>query len=165
MPNATPLADLRDIHLPHAISAWPPGPAYYALMALLIILILLFIQRQKHQQRTAPKREALVELARIENNYTNKKNHSNHIASDITRLLRRVALVYHPRIDVASLHGQAWVLFLEKTSRGIDFQSIENSLLDTPFNPHDNPHAAEQLSLLLSATRRWIKQRRKQCLN
>ncbi|MCH9689495.1 MAG: DUF4381 domain-containing protein, partial [Gammaproteobacteria bacterium] len=72
MPNANPLAGLRDIHLPHAVSAWPPGPAYYALIAVLIIMILLFIQRQKHQQRTAPKREALAELAQIEDNYTNQ---------------------------------------------------------------------------------------------
>ncbi len=52
MPNPGALADLRDIHLPEPVSAWPPGPAYYALTALLIILILIYIQHKKHIKKT-----------------------------------------------------------------------------------------------------------------
>ncbi|NCT57581.1 MAG: DUF4381 domain-containing protein, partial [Legionella sp.] len=57
---------LHDIHMPPPVSAWPPGLAYYALLGAVIILILLWLQRQRHRQYTAPKREALAELERLE---------------------------------------------------------------------------------------------------
>ncbi|MDX2345253.1 MAG: DUF4381 domain-containing protein [Legionella sp.] len=160
MPDTTQLADLRDIHLPEAVSAWPPGPGYYALIALFIICILIYMKYKKHQQYTAPKRQALTELTRIEANY--KKNlHAKSTAAAINILLKQVALVYHPRIDVASLHGQAWLKFLQKTSCNINFEATQASLLETPFNPD----STEDLNPLFSATQNWIKQRRKRCLN
>ncbi|MDF1677752.1 MAG: DUF4381 domain-containing protein [Legionellaceae bacterium] len=160
MPKSAELADLRDIHLPEAVSAWPPGPAYYALIALAIICLLLFVKYKQRQRYTAPKRQALLELEQIKCDYL-ESPHSQEAASKITTLLKRVALVYHPRVDVASLHGQDWLHFLEDTSQQIDFQAVQNSLIDTPFNPE----ATEDLTPLLSAASDWIKQRRKRCLN
>jgi hypothetical protein len=160
MLNANPLANLRDIHLPHAVSAWPPGPGYYALIAVFIILMLIYIKYKKKQAYTAPKQEALAELSRIEADYKQNSN-AKPTAAAITMLLKQVALVYHPRIDVASLHGHAWLLFLQETSQNIDFNAIQTSLLDTPFNPKSR----EDLNPLLTATQCWIKQRRKRCLN
>ncbi len=160
MPDTDALSNLRDIHLPAPISAWPPGPAYYALAALFIILMLALIKHKQYQNRTAPKREALAKLTDIENHYTKNLN-AKQTAAEITTLLKRVALVYHPRVDVASLHSNDWLVFLEKTSKNIDFKSIQTSLIDTPFNPN----STENLTPLLAATRSWIKQRRKPCLN
>ena len=160
MADTNPLATLRDLHLPEPISAWPPGPAYYVLLALGIILLLLLIQRKKYRQSTAPKREALAELQRIQTSYQHNSAPSETAAA-ITNLLKRVALVYHPRTDVAQLHGQAWLLFLQKTSKDIAFKPIQTSLLETPFNPN----AAEDLTPLFDAAGQWIKQRRKRCSN
>ncbi|MCH9756148.1 MAG: DUF4381 domain-containing protein [Gammaproteobacteria bacterium] len=157
---AQALENLRDIHLPTAVSAWPPGPAYYALIALSIVLILVLIQRKRHQQYTAPKREALIELLQIKSSYL-KNPDSKPTAAAITALLKRVALVYHPRVDVASLYGEDWITFLHKTSKQIDFNHLRTSLLDTPFNPD----STEDLNPLLLAAHQWIKQRRKRCLN
>lgn len=160
MPNVNELANLRDIQLPPAVSAWPPGPAYYALMALFIIFILIFIKYKQRRQYIAPRREALLELTAIEVHYEENLN-VQKTAAEVNALLKRVALVYHPRADVASLHGQAWLRFLKRTSQQIDFDAIQTSLLDAPFNPHSQ----EDLSLLLLAARCWIKQRRRQCSN
>jgi hypothetical protein len=160
MPDINPLANLRDIHLPHAVSIWPLGPGYYGLIGLVIICILVYIKYRKKQAYAAPKKEALLKLMRIETDYTQKTNTASTAAA-ITVLLKQIALVYHPRIDVASLHGQKWLLFLQDTSHGIDFNAIQTSLLSTPFNPD----ATEDLMPLLTATREWIKQRSKRCLN
>ncbi len=160
MPKSAELADLRDIHLPEAVSAWPPGPAYYALIALIIVCLLLFIKYKQRQRYTAPRRQALLELEQIKSAYLQTPD-TKETASKITALLKRVALVYHPRVDVASLHGQDWLHFLEATSQHIDFQAVQKSLIDTPFNPH----ATEDLTPLLNAASGWIKQRRKRCLN
>jgi hypothetical protein len=160
MVNSNSLETLRDLHLPTPISVWPPGPAYYLLIALGIIFLLAVIQRKKYLQSTAPKREALAELQRIQANYQ-QENTPSKTAAAITNLLKRVALVYHPRTDVAQLHGQAWLLFLQKTSKHIAFEPIQTSLLETPFNPNANA----DLTPLFSAAEHWIKQRRMQCSN
>ena len=160
MPDMSALKDLRDIHLPPDVSAFPPAPIFYALAALLIIAILLYLRYQKHQRLIAPKKEALETLSALEADYANKPN-AKKTAAAITTLLKQVALVYHPRTDVASLHGEAWLLFLQNTSKAIDFKNLEKSLLDTPFNPKSK----ENLGPLFIAARAWIKQRRKPCLN
>ena len=159
MVDPSPLADLHDIHLPHPVSAWPPGPAYYVLLAVFIILLLLSIKRKHHQHITAPKREALLELTHIETHYQQRHSDSKTTAASITTLLRRVALVYHPRAEVAGLHGEAWLLFLKQTSHHIDFDAVQTGLLNTPFNPASNANS-DDLSPLFAATRRWITQRK-----
>lgn len=154
--TAATLADLRDIHLPHAVSFWPLGPAYYGLLGLLVIALLLWFKHLQKIKRTASTREALQLLDALEADYSARAD-TKSTAADITAILKRVALVYHPRTEVASLHGDAWRCFLEDTSDAIDFKTIQISLLNTPFNPHAN----EDLTPLFTAARRWIKQRRR----
>lgn len=154
------LADLRDIHLPTPISAWPPGPGYYALMALSVMLLLLFLKHQHHRRSTAPKREALLELTRLETAYQDHMK-TQIVAAEITHLLKRVALVYHPRLDVASLHGESWLIFLNQTSKNLDFDPVRTSLIETPFNPQTQA----DLTPLFAVVRLWIKQRSKRCSN
>ncbi len=160
MANMNPLADLHDIHLPSAVSAWPPGPAYYACLAILIILLLLYLKKLQLKKQTAPKREALTRLNTIKMDYLAHHN-AKESAAAVNALLKQLALLYYPRIDVASLHGEAWITFLETHSKQIDFKSVENSLLNTPFNPH----AKEDLTPLLDAANAWIQQRSQRCSN
>lgn len=156
------LSQLRDIHMPVPISIWPPGPAYYALLGLVIIFIFLYIKRQHHLRYTAPKREALAELDRLEHNHLTN-NATTQTAAAITLLLKRVALVYHPRLEVANVHGEAWLRFLKNTSRNLNLEidAIDKILSEAPFNPK----ADHDLKPLFLMARCWIKQRRKKCLN
>ncbi len=160
MADTNPLANLRDIHLPEAVSIWPLGPGYYALLALVIVVLLLIIKHRHHRNRTAPKREALLTLTKIETSY-HEGAPPKLVAAEVNHLLKQVALVYHPRTDVAGLHSVDWLSFLESTSRNIDFKSVQAGLVDTPFNPDSE----EDLDALLSAARRWIQQRSKRCSN
>jgi len=156
------LNNLRDIHLPPPISVWPPGLGYFILLGILFFLVLLLIKRRQYLRYTAPKREALAELARLEASYLQQPDPSQTAAA-ITLLLKRVALVYHPRLDVAHIHGEAWLQFLKKTSRHLDsnIDATGQILRETPFNPKAD-HPLEPLFLM---ARRWIKQRRKKCSN
>ena len=158
--TANPLADLRDIHLPPPVSAWPPGKGYYTLLALFIFLYFIYRFYQKKRAQAAPKREALKTLSNIEADYKAHQK-TKQTAAAITTLLKQITLAYHPRIDVASLHGQAWLSFLQKNSSHIDFYALEKSLLEAPFNPKSN----HDLSPLFLATKRFIQQRSHRCLN
>jgi hypothetical protein len=72
-----------------------------------------------------------------------------------------VALVYYPRELVASIHGQAWIDFLNKNSNGLDFEPVKTMLLEAPFKTKE----ALDLKPLITRTQLWIKQRTVPCSN
>jgi len=155
------LAKLRDIHLPNPIGWWPMAAGWYFLILLVLAIFALsyyFIRRAYRNGRA--KRQALRLLQSYEREYKNNSN-SQIISMKISELLRRVALVYFPREEVARLEGEAWLAFLASTSKGIDFKAIREHLLVMPYQP------AKEIDLepLFGSARLWIKQRGKPCLN
>ncbi len=91
-PSADPLAQLRDIHLPEAISWWPPALGWWLLLATLLLLILLAWLSVRHYQRGAIKRAALHELAQLAHRYPDQPQ---RLLQQLSQLLRRVALATH----------------------------------------------------------------------
>ena len=155
------LAKLRDIHLPDPISWWPMAAGWYFLifLALAVFALSYYFMRSAHRNGRA-KRQALELLQSYEHESKHNAN-SQIISMKISELLRRVALVYFPRKEVARLEGEAWLAFLTSTSEGIDFKAIREHLLALPYQP------AKEVDLqpLFSSARQWIKQRGKPCLN
>lgn len=178
------LAKLHDIHLPAPISWWPLAPGWYLLLglALLLLGLVMYLMRRAQRHKRA-KLQALQLLRQFEQEYQNEAN-SQQIAMKVSELLRRVALAYYPRTEVAGLQGDAWLAFLTKTSKGIDFNALDSYLLVLPYQParsegssvlepsrtqDDGPGAgllqtADLEPLFLSA-RQWIKQRGLPCSN
>lgn len=155
------LAGLHDIRLPEAIGWWPVAPGWYVLAALLIIALLIvgfFLKR--HGSNVRARRQALRLLTVYEQEYVDKGD-SQLSASRVSELLKRVALAYFPRAKVAALQGEDWLLFLNNTSKGVDFNSVRTDMLETPYQPS----RVRDLQLLFSTARQWIKQRRVPCLN
>lgn len=162
MVNSNPdLAQLHDIHLPDAIGIWPLAPGYYVL-ALLVILLLwggtILLMRSIRKGRN--KRQALRVLKSYHEDYLKTAN-SQASAAQISELLKRVALVYYPREQVASLQGEAWISFLNQTARNVDFTKVRSLLIECPFQP---PQSLDLLPLF-DVAKRWIQQRRNRCLN
>lgn len=159
MAKTDPLAQLKDIHLPDPVSWWPPAPSWYAVFVLILAgIIFLTWQAYKRHRYTLAKKRALALLATYQAEYT--KEHNVPLTSaNISELLRRVALVYYPREQVASLHGEAWLHFLNKTSKGIDFNPVREMLLEAPFKTMDKTN----LQPLFSRAKLWIKQRSVPC--
>lgn len=101
-----PLQQLRDIHLPDPVSAWPPAYGWWLLAALIIGVsggvIWYWRRRQRHYQA---KREALRLLLTLEEG-------SKSWAGDLNAILRRVCLSYFPQEANAHIFGEAWVAYL-----------------------------------------------------
>lgn len=155
------LAQLRDIHLPSPIGWWPIAVGWYA-VGLIILGVLLalayFIYRNYKNGRA--KRKALKLLQRYKDEYA-QNNDTQLISSSLSELLKRVALVYFAREQVACLKGNELIDFFNKSSRNIDFESIKEMLLEMPYKPSNGAN----LRPLFLATEKWIKQRRGRCLN
>lgn len=163
MANPLPrgLEELRDIHLPQPIGWWPLAPGWYFLAALIILLIILAIFfLRRYYLNSCAKREALALLKTYHNVYELDQN-SQLSSAQVSELLKRVALSYFSRAEVASLQGDAWILFLNKTAKKLNFEEIRAELLEMPYQPRKDC----DLTLLFNMAKQWISQRRGPCLN
>lgn len=161
MAETDALTQLKDIHLPEAIGWWPLAPGWYVVMLLMLLLIagVGYLIHKKHLNSLA-KNQALKILDSYSEQYEKDRN-VQLTSARISELLRRVALVYYPRREVASLHGDEWIVFLNKTGKKVDFTPVKAMLLDSPFK------TAETINLkpLITRARLWIKQRGVPCSN
>lgn len=162
MADMQELNALRDIHLPKAVSWWPLAPGWYLLgLTLMAMLLALIVMVYKSRKRGRYKRQALALLADCEKAYLENRQ-SQIAATQVSDILRRVALLYFPREEVASLQGQAWSDFLSRTSKNIDFNSVRNDLVHLPWQKNTD---YVDLGPLFSCARAWIKQRGVPCSN
>lgn len=153
------LTKLHDIQLPAPISWWPLAPGWYLLLllSLFLVVLLIYIARRSYVNGRA-KRQALQLLEIYEQEYQRDSN-SQLSSMKVSELLRRVALVYFSREQVASLQGEAWLAFLNKTSKGIDFNRLRDELLELPYQPAKDV----DLQFLFRGAKAWIKQRGTPC--
>lgn len=95
------LNNLRDIVVPEEIIWWPPGPAWYVVIAIIFILLFYYIiVGLKNWRSNAYRRDALKQLAQADS------------ATGIAEILRRTALAFTAREEIADLSGDRWVEWL-----------------------------------------------------
>ncbi len=103
---------LRDIHLPAPIGWWPLAPGWWGLLMVSIAIAAGCAYWLWRRRRRALQVRANRELQAIEARY-GRSGDRQRLLQDLSALLRRVALSQSPRVEVASLHGAAWVEFLQ----------------------------------------------------
>lgn len=151
-----PLENLRDIHLPNAITDWPPALGWWILGSLLLLLLAWGMWKigMRYQQRHL-QRMALSSYLQIEQQYLNHQN-SLRLIKQYSNLLRRVAMARFSRPQVASLTGKAWLNFLDQSAGMKVFRTdVGQLLLTAPFQKADTEF--KQLSALTSAIKQWIE--------
>lgn len=157
---ASQLLQLRDIHLPAPMGHWPLAIGWIVLFALILSMFFIGLWVWRHRVYHRARTQGLAALHLYQKAYAEDPLSENYAAC-VSELLKRVALVYFQRTSVASLQGDEWIDFLEKTSCQIDFKSIAPLLRDAPFQPNTK----EDLTPLFLAAKMWVKQRRKRCMN
>ena len=149
-----PLSQLRDIHLPMPVAWWPLAPGWYVVLALLLILLLGcgYAYFRKYKRRCW-QRSIFAELARIQSHYQQTVDGRKSIAA-LSVFLRRAALLKYPRQQIAGLHGQAWLEFLNETTATTVFTVGPGKLLLTaPYQAQ----VEENLTELLQIVAQWLK--------
>jgi hypothetical protein len=161
MDSAELLAQLADIHLPPAISFWPPAIGWWILA---MVLLALFVQGMRQLLRSRKQRKicafALEELNRIYRSYQQSlatASDVNHCTLDyvnaLNAVLRRVALWNFPEAGIASLGGQAWVDFIkEKGEASALSEELSIALREGRFKPR----CEVDVNALHSFGRQWI---------
>ena len=151
-----PLDNLRDIHLPEPVSAWPPAPGWWILAFLAISLIVWTVWKlRQNYKKNQLLRISLTSAARLEQDYQ-KHQDPQRLVREYSSLLRRIALARFPRQKVASLTGSDWLKFLDDSASTNLFDCEAGKLL--LFAPYQKPtETIEQLDQLTVAVNSWIK--------
>ena len=157
--------NLRDIHLPEAISWWPLAPGWWILLACFIfVFIFLFIARKIYRSRQLS-RDIGSELEIIKQQFETTQNKSQ-LARSLSILLRRANITYNPRSGIAGLTGEDWLAWLDQTlldennnnsSTGLRFQSTTGKvLLSAPYLP-ENTAMDFDANDLIHLCESWLK--------
>src|SRR5688572_7397484 len=142
---------LKEIPLPQPISWMPQTPAWYVLAGLVVLLLAwLIVRAVRAYRRNRYPRAALMELEQIR----------SAAASDPAALVKRVAFQVAAREKVASLSGDAWLTFLDKSYRGTGFTTGPGRLLPALSYRGPSSIAPEQGASLMDLVATWIRRHR-----
>lgn len=141
--NLVELLDrLETIPEPEPISFLPQTVAWIWIGLTMLAVTVWFISKKYKKYRVNHyRRVALQEIAQ-----------SNRDPVLLANILRRTALVAFPRSQVASLHGDDWLAFLNRTYPGEEFSSeLGRVLISAPYTNH--PTKSDITSLVTQ----WIR--------
>lgn len=146
LPPAAPeiATQLRDIRGLDPVSWWPPAPGWWLLAGSLLLLILLAWRwRASLRLRIPPipvlrigswRWDAGRQLRALRQRAATQD--PKLTASDLSELLRRVAMARLGREACAGLAGEDWLAWLaDQDPRGFDWRSKGRLLLDAPYAP------------------------------
>jgi LPXTG-motif cell wall-anchored protein len=152
------LLKLADIALPAPISWMPQTWGWMALAGLLLAAGgWLMLRKIRRYAANRYRREALGELARLELRLADDRERGEALAA-LPELLKRVALTAWQRTEVATLSGQAWVVFLRKHAGPEGFPDLAANLIDDlEYRTRRPTLNAEEGLAVAKAVRKWIE--------
>lgn len=143
---------LKDLHLPEAISWFPPAIGWW-LVAILLLLTVWFLYwlYKRFTRKTAFK----IARQLLTNIKDSPMDNAQKLA-ELSAWLRRVAITIAPREQTASLTGQAWLTFLDSSLKDSPFTTgVGRCLADAPYRP--TAPSETEISQLISLCENWLK--------
>jgi len=150
------LAGLRDIHLPAAVSWWPPAPLWWwslAVAAALSVAAAVALRRRRERAGEMPAcRLALRELGALRRQFF-AGGDARDLLAGLSVLLRRTAISLFPRAETAALTGDAWLQWLDaRAGRELFSRGAARAIADAPYRPSADADARA----VLSACEAWL---------
>ena len=138
-----PLDQLNDIHLPQAVSYWPPAWPWWLLLFCMIALLVLGLWYKKRQ---AWRKQALQQLDSFD------WQTPQHAYRDSNKLLKQICM---QKVDntCANLSGETWLSFLDS--------HVKQPIFLPDLRPFayilDEPNIQMDSNTLRDAIKRWIR--------
>jgi hypothetical protein len=147
------LAELKNIHLPEAVSIFPLAYGWYILLAIILLGALVlwwWLAKQKRKQRQISEIYRL--LMEIENNTAILVEH-NELLAKVTIFLKRVAQLKYPEQNPQQLLGEQWLNFLDSSGKTDQFTHGGGRVL---LNLYQRDGGSNYTELFL-VVRNWLK--------
>lgn len=152
------LLDLKDIHEPEAIGWWPPAIGWWILVITVPLLIIFLVWLYKKLTRKTAIKTANKILAQIKQDATSDNLQK---LSELSVLVRRVAISVSPREKAAGITGRQWLEFLDRSVKGTPFsEGVGQLLADAPYR--NTPPTELEISQLINLCEDWLKAQTKQ---
>ncbi len=142
------LPELRDIHLPDGVSAFPPAYGWWVILggivAVCLLLWIVAIVRKKSKK--------LYALHLLKKIYS-----ANNVASavEMSAILRRICVYKYQ--NAAALFGQEWIDFLNQHCKTKLQGNVADLLINAPYVPHDTKkYGADDVASLRLFCQKWI---------
>ncbi len=146
------LSGLRDIHIPEALNTfWPPALGWWLILILILLTPAVLYLIHFYRLRSA-KIYALKQLDILEQTATTD---AGRYAEEVSKLLRRIALLRFGKDEVASLAEREWVDFLVKTGELDLDRKIRDLFAYAPY-AKGQVFDAQSLAALKKAALTWI---------
>ena len=154
--TAEALAELRDWHFPDPVSWWPPALGWWLVVIVIVMALIIAVQQGRHwRRRTAMQRAARRELVELQRALAASGDRRRYLA-EVSRLVRRLALVRYPQAQVAGLTGAAWLAFLDATGGAGEFSDgVGRVLVEAAYRPTETSSDFDS-ECLTALVRRWI---------
>jgi len=136
--------ELRDIHLPDAVSWWPPAIGWWVLLLALVLIVIAVFFMLKKMQQVSVRKTAISEFEKIKLAYQQDKNKA-HLSQQLSQLLRQVLLSSERRNKVASVTGEQWLALLNEVHPKGHFELEWLQLLSTSAYQKQADYDAEAL--------------------
>lgn len=148
------LAGLEDIRIPEPVSYMPQTIGWVVLAGLIVTVCSLALWAlQRHRAANAYRRQALRALDQLERASAEVR------VTRTAAILRGTALVAFPRGEVASLTGEDWSDFLNKTGRAVFERDGDHVLLMSVYSEKPDI-ASRDAELFVSNAKLWITSHR-----
>lgn len=158
--DPTSLQNLHDIITPEPTPWLPPAPGWYALGGSLLLLLAWYgVLKYLSWNRNRYRREALAELQKLGEELKGDAS-CQKILPHLPILVKRTAIAAYGREQVASLAGDEWLAFLDRTGTMQGFSDGGGHLLnDCSFLPENRLRelSNEQIRQLYKTVDYWIR--------
>lgn len=140
IPEGELLARLRDVHPPAEPSWWPPAPGWWIVALVAVALLVLAVRTLPGGWRRWKSRRRLM-----------KALEASTSPAEVSQLLRIAALERFPQAQVAGVHGERWLAFLEARAPG-RFAGLREALTQAPYRADSG-----DVVRLRAAARGWLR--------
>ena len=160
MPQADALQSLHDLAIPAAPSWIPQTAGWYVLLAILAVgLAWLAVRLYRRWKANRYRGEALAGLESIKSRLQEPATRGAALA-ELPVLVKRTALSFDRRANVASLYGEEWLRRLDSSYGGTGFSAGPGRwLIDAAYTPTERLARlqADELDQLIDLVGRWIR--------
>lgn len=152
-PQRIDLSGLKDIHLPALPPLWPLPAVFWIVLTALICCIFLARWAWIKKHELTARKYANREVESITNRF---RGNSYKTATELSLLMRRIALMKYTRGDVSALTGKTWRQFLEKTTKKPVFKGEAGDIVETVMFIPPDQFKYKDIAPLVAAAKEWI---------
>ena len=131
------LINLKDIHLPEAVSIWPLAFGWYLIFFIIIFLIifLCIFFRKRYQKKK------FKSLVRKELNIFKKRSKlecNNVLLGEISIFLKQVAMHHYPKSNLKLIHGYELLKYFDEIGKTNFFVGGQGKILLSIYDNEDH---------------------------